>query len=115
MNVQSSMIMTLKRLIRTLNNQNYTFRNRNLTEDELKRLPYNSNINSNNIIRVVCGYDYNKKYWVDHLGNTYKTKTHMCEAYGITGSMLNNRILEGWSLKNALTVPPRDYNRKVKV
>lgn len=42
---------------------------------------------------------------VDHLGNRYKSKAAMAEAYGISRSLFIKREEAGWSLEKALTTP----------
>ena len=41
----------------------------------------------------------------DHLGNTYNYITDMCAFYQIKSSIYRDRIRNGWSVKEALTVP----------
>lgn len=41
----------------------------------------------------------------DHLGNTYRDKTAMCEAYGVERTTFTRRLEMGWSLEEALTLP----------
>lgn len=41
----------------------------------------------------------------DHLGNTYASKTAMCEAYNISHTVFFARVRLGWSLEQALTTP----------
>ena len=43
---------------------------------------------------------------VDHLGNRYKSKAAMAEAYGISKSVFDKREKAGWNLEKALTTPP---------
>ena len=42
---------------------------------------------------------------VDHLGNRYKSKAAMAEAYGISKFVFDKREKAGWSLEKALTTP----------
>lgn len=51
---------------------------------------------------------YKKKTWKnnvvrDHLGNTYRTKSEMCNHYGVMIGTYNSRINRGWSVEKALT------------
>ena len=46
-----------------------------------------------------------KEIITDHLGNEYKTKSEMAEAYGIDIKLLYYRLKTGWSLEKALTTP----------
>ena len=46
----------------------------------------------------------------DHLGNIYKTKTEMCNAWGISLSTYMFRISSGYSVKEALTTPLKPMN-----
>lgn len=41
---------------------------------------------------------------MDHLGNTYVSKSQMCREYGISRTLFNYRIKNGWSLEDALTL-----------
>ena len=51
----------------------------------------------------------------DHLGNKYRSKEEMCNAYNILYATFRGRIDRGWSLKDALTTEPSDrYRRKSK-
>ncbi len=49
-----------------------------------------------------------KEIITDHLGNEYKTKSEMAEAYGLDLKLLYYRIKSGWSLEKALTTPKVD-------
>lgn len=51
----------------------------------------------------------------DHLGNKYNSITSMCKHYGISCHTYKDRMIAGWSLEKALTIPvkPRKkYNRE---
>lgn len=52
------------------------------------------------------------KYFVDHLGKQYSSNREMCEHWGIAYETYLNRMKNGWSLEEALTVPSR--NKKAK-
>lgn len=41
----------------------------------------------------------------DHLGNTYRNKTAMCKAYGLSPSAFNKRLKSEWTLEESLTLP----------
>lgn len=41
----------------------------------------------------------------DHLGNTYRNKTAMCKAYGLSHSAFNKRLKSEWTLEESLTLP----------
>ena len=41
----------------------------------------------------------------DHLGNVYKSKKQMCDAYGVTYGTFRSRMYVGWTLERALTTP----------
>lgn len=43
----------------------------------------------------------------DHLGNIYKNRRAMCEAYGITPELFHCRYAKGWKLERVLTQPKR--------
>ena len=43
----------------------------------------------------------------DHRGRSYKSRTQMCEHYGIDRKLFEYRINQNWSLEDALTIPPR--------
>ena len=45
---------------------------------------------------------------VDHLGNRYKSKAAMAQAYGISKFVFDKREKAGWDLEKALTTPVRD-------
>ncbi len=45
---------------------------------------------------------------VDHLGNRYKSKAAMAEAYGLSRFVFDKREKAGWDLEKALTTPVRD-------
>ena len=42
---------------------------------------------------------------IDHLGNVFDSMTKMCEYYGLTRSIYQGRIKNGWSKEKALTIP----------
>ena len=42
---------------------------------------------------------------VDHLGNVYISKTHMCDHYGVSRSLYDYRRRLGWTLEKALCEP----------
>ncbi len=44
----------------------------------------------------------------DHLENTYRNQKDMCKYYGIKIGTFKNRRTLGWSLEEALTLPPVD-------
>jgi len=43
----------------------------------------------------------------DHKGILHKSRTRMCERYGIDRKVFEYRISHGWSLEEALTTPPK--------
>lgn len=43
----------------------------------------------------------------DHHGRCYKSRTRMCERYGIDRKLFEYRISHDWSLEDALTTPPK--------
>ena len=43
--------------------------------------------------------------YFDHLGNSYPSISVMCKHYGISIAAYTYRINNGWSKKNALTIP----------
>lgn len=43
----------------------------------------------------------------DHKGILYKSRTRMCEQYGIARKVFEYRITHGWSLEEALTTPTK--------
>lgn len=45
---------------------------------------------------------------VDHLGNRYKSKAAMAQAYGLNKFVFDKRKKAGWNLEKALTTPVRD-------
>lgn len=49
------------------------------------------------------GIDKKKKECTDHLGNKFKSKTEMCEYYGVNIATLGSRLESGYSLEEALT------------
>ena len=42
---------------------------------------------------------------LDHLGNRYSSRSEMCSKYGISAGMFRNRMRQGWSLEDTLTLP----------
>ena len=42
----------------------------------------------------------------DHLGHIYKSKSKMCEHYNISRKLFEYRINHGYTLEEALTLPP---------
>lgn len=50
----------------------------------------------------------------DHLGNEFISKNAMCGHYGIPASTFRNRLLRGWTLEQALTVPTKGQMSKIK-
>lgn len=52
---------------------------------------------------------------VDHLGKSYETISDMCRHYNISHGLIRDRLLAGWSLKDALTIPANpDIHIKTK-
>lgn len=49
----------------------------------------------------------------DHLGNDYISKSAMTAAYHISNNIFHSRIKNGWSLKDALTVPVKRHSKVV--
>lgn len=47
-------------------------------------------------------FSVGKSVIYDHLGNTYKSISEMCRAYGVKRSTFDERMSGGWSLKDAL-------------
>lgn len=45
---------------------------------------------------------------VDHLGNTFESKSDMAQFYNISYATYKGRIRKGWSLKDALTIPVKE-------
>ncbi len=43
----------------------------------------------------------------DHNGQTYKSRTKMCEHYGVDRKLFEYRINNGYTLEEALTLPPK--------
>ena len=41
----------------------------------------------------------------DHLGNKYPSQSKRAEKYGLYESVVRRRLQNGWSLKDALTIP----------
>jgi len=51
------------------------------------------------------------KITLDHLGKEFKSKSAMCESYGIDRITYTRRLGRGWSQEKALTAPAEDkYN-----
>ena len=46
----------------------------------------------------------------DHQGEWFKSKSHMCDHWGIGRKLFDYRISRGWSLEDALTKPRRGQN-----
>ena len=44
----------------------------------------------------------------DHHGKYYKSRTKMCENYGIDRKLFEYRIKNGYTLEEALTLPPKE-------
>lgn len=52
---------------------------------------------------------------LDHLGNRYDSVSKMCAAYNIAKSCYKKRIINGWSIKDALTIPSGNRNPSNKL
>lgn len=50
----------------------------------------------------------NSKTITDHLGNTFKSVSDLCEHWKIRRSTYNARMKAGWSMEQALTTPTKD-------
>ena len=44
----------------------------------------------------------------DHLGNEFKTISKMCRHYNMKANTFHDRVASGWSVKDALTIPPKE-------
>lgn len=45
---------------------------------------------------------------IDHYGNKYSSIREMADAYGMKYHTLQGRLKKGWSVKDALTIPPKE-------
>lgn len=52
---------------------------------------------------------------IDHEGNNFFSIEKMCQHWGVTRSAYDHRIKNGWSLKDALTIPIGSKNSNCKV
>lgn len=50
---------------------------------------------------------------VDHLGNRYDTMSNMAKAWHINLGTLCGRLISGWDIKSALTIPVTHRNHNV--
>ncbi|MCM1296802.1 MAG: hypothetical protein NC311_14790 [Muribaculaceae bacterium] len=50
----------------------------------------------------------------DHTGQEFSSISEMSQAWGIPMSTVKNRLQRGWTLEQALTIPNRGTNKKVK-
>ena len=50
----------------------------------------------------------------DHLGKDYPSLTAMAAAYGLTVHLLSRRLVLGWPLERALTLPAGQHKRRKK-
>ena len=74
---------------------------------------YNITVTCYDFRRTYLGYSIQealetpqiKKTVKDHLGNEYSSANKMCEAYGIKYVTFRNRLNQGWTLEDALTLP----------
>ena len=48
----------------------------------------------------------------DHYGNCFRTKTMLCEFWGIPTSVFTSRVKMGWSIEKALTTEVKNYSCK---
>lgn len=44
----------------------------------------------------------------DHLGNEFETISKMCHHYNMKANTFHDRVAAGWSVKDALTIPPKE-------
>lgn len=48
----------------------------------------------------------------DHLGEKFYSKTSMCNHWGIDRKLYDYRIAHGWTVEEALAIPPKILNSK---